>query len=96
MAHKKAGGSTSNVHDSQGQRLGTKLYGGQYTTLGGIIVRQRGTKIRPGRNVLKGSDDTLFSAIEGIVSFSDKKVRRFTGFLKKAKYVHVDPIVAKE
>lgn len=92
MAHKKAGGSTSYGRDSQGQRLGTKLYAGQFARIGGIIVRQRGTKIRPGRNVKVGSDDTLFAATDGLVSFSDKKVKRYTGKLKWAKFAHVDPV----
>ncbi len=96
MAHKKAGGSTSYGRDSQGQRLGTKLYAGQFASTGNIIVRQRGTPIRPGRNVAKGSDDTLYAATDGLVSFSDKKVQRFTGKMKWAKYAHVDPVKAKE
>ena len=69
MAHKKGQGSTRNGRDSNAQRLGVKVYGGQVIRPGGIIVRQRGTKVHPGRNVGRGSDDTLFSLIDGIVQF---------------------------
>jgi len=95
MAHKKAGGSTSNGRDSNGQRLGVKKYAGEFARNGNIIVRQRGTKIRPGLNVMKGKDDTLFAAKDGIIQFSNKRVRRFTGKLKMAKFVNVLPIEAK-
>lgn len=78
MAHKKGGGSTKNGRDSKSKRLGVKRYGGQTVTGGTILVRQRGTKIHPGTNVGKGSDDTLFSKIDGIVSFErlDKKRKK--------------------
>ncbi len=89
MAHKKAGGSTANVHDSPGQRLGVKLFGGQTVRTGQIIIRQRGTKFRPGKNVKKGKDDTLYAEADGIVAFQKKKIQRFTGKLKKAVLVHV-------
>jgi large subunit ribosomal protein L27 len=92
MAHKKAGGSTAYGRDSHGQRLGIKLYAGEFAQTGSIIVRQRGTKVRNGRNVAKGSDDTLFAMKDGIISFSDKKVRRYTGAYKTVKFVHVNPI----
>jgi len=95
MAHKKAGGSTSYGRDSQGQRLGTKLYAGEFAKTGNIIVRQRGTAIRPGLNVKKGKDDTLFAVADGIVKFTEKKVRRFTGAFKKAKFANVIPAQAK-
>jgi len=95
MAHKKAGGSTSYGRDSQGQRLGTKLYAGEFAKTGNIIVRQRGTAIRPGMNVMKGKDDTLFAAADGIVKFTEKKVRRFTGAFKKAKFANVIPAATK-
>jgi len=91
MAHKKAGGSTSLGRDSQAQRLGVKLYEGQFAKNGSIIIRQRGTKFRPGKNVSKGSDDTLFATVAGIVNFSRKKVRRFDGSLSYARFVHVTP-----
>ena len=89
MAHKKAGGSASNLKDSQGQRLGVKLYAGQQARAGAIIVRQRGTSIRPGLNVGQGSDDTLFSKITGTVSFRRLKRRRFNGALKSTVYADV-------
>ena len=89
MSHKKAGGSTSLGRDSQAQRLGTKLYAGQFAKIGSILVRQRGTKIRPGQNVKKGGDDTLFALMPGIIKFSQKKIRKFNGVLEWAKFVNV-------
>jgi large subunit ribosomal protein L27 len=75
MAHKKGQGSTRNGRDSNAQRLGVKVYGGEVIRPGGIIVRQRGTRVHPGRNVARGSDDTLFSLIDGVVQF-DRGGRR--------------------
>jgi large subunit ribosomal protein L27 len=72
MAHKKGGGSSTNGRDSQGQRLGTKRFGGQLVNAGTILIRQRGTKRKPGLNVGRGKDDTLFALITGIVHFEDK------------------------
>ena len=72
MAHKKAGGSSKNGRDSQGQRRGTKRYGGESVRAGNIIVRQLGTKIHPGNNVGMGKDYTLFAKIDGIVTFERK------------------------
>jgi len=95
MAHKKAGGSTSYGRDSQGQRLGTKLYAGEFAHIGNIIVRQRGSAIRPGLNVKMGKDDTLFAMAEGLVKFTEKKVRRYTGAFKKVKLANVIPVEAK-
>ncbi len=69
MAHTKSQGSSSNGRDSNGQRLGVKAYGGELVTAGSVIVRQRGTKFFPGRNVGIGSDDTIFSKVNGIVQF---------------------------
>ena len=69
MAHKKAGGSSHNGRDSNAQRLGVKKYDGEYVITGNIIMRQRGTRIRPGRNVGLGRDFTLFSLIDGRVKF---------------------------
>lgn len=89
MAHKKAGGSSSNGRDSAGRRLGVKLSDGQYAKSGAIIIRQRGTKYHPGLNVEKGKDDTLFSMIPGFVKFTTKKVKRFTGHLRAIKIVNV-------
>ncbi len=94
MAHKKAGGSTSYGRDSQGQRLGVKLYAGETAKIGSIIVRQRGTAIRPGINVKIGSDDTLYSMAPGIIKFTNKKVKRYTGAFKTVKFANVIPPVA--
>jgi large subunit ribosomal protein L27 len=69
MAHKKGQGSSRNGRDSNSQRLGIKVYGGQAIKAGGIIVRQRGTRFLPGRNVGRGRDDTLFALAEGVVEF---------------------------
>jgi large subunit ribosomal protein L27 len=72
MAHKKGLGSSKNGRDSNAQRLGVKAFGGQLVTGGSIIVRQRGTKIKPGVNVGLGKDDTLFANITGVVEFRDR------------------------
>ena len=69
MAHKKGVGSSRNGRDSQGQRLGVKVYGGQTVKAGAILVRQKGTRIHPGRNVQKGKDDTLFAVAAGKVVY---------------------------
>jgi large subunit ribosomal protein L27 len=69
MAHKTGGGSTRNGRDSNSQRLGVKRYAGQFVLSGNVLVRQRGTKIKPGINVLVGKDDTLFAIADGIVMF---------------------------
>jgi len=69
MAHKKGGGSSRNGRDSHSQRLGVKVFGGQYVLSGNILVRQRGTRIKPGRNVGLGRDDTLFATTNGIVVY---------------------------
>jgi large subunit ribosomal protein L27 len=75
MAHKKAGGAARNGRDSQPKRLGVKRFGGQHVNAGSIIVRQRGTPIKPGLNVGIGRDDTLFARITGIVKFEDRGKR---------------------
>jgi large subunit ribosomal protein L27 len=72
MAHKKGLGSSRNGRDSNAQRLGVKAFGGQVVTGGTIIVRQRGTKLKPGTNVGRGKDDTLFAKIGGTVQFKDR------------------------
>jgi large subunit ribosomal protein L27 len=74
MAHKKGQGSSRNGRDSNAQRLGVKRYGGQTVSAGSIIVRQRGTHYKPGVNVSKGKDDTLFAKCEGVVKFSSSRV----------------------
>ncbi len=75
MAHKKSGGSAKNGRDSISKRLGVKRYEGQFVTAGSILVRQRGTRLFPGRNVKRGGDDTLFALKDGLVSF-EKSTRR--------------------
>lgn len=82
MAHKKAGGSSRNGRDSPGQRLGCKRFAGQIVTGGSILVRQRGTPIQPGINVGRGSDDTLYAKIAGIVRFQNRG--------RKGRFVHID------
>lgn len=78
MAHKKAGGSSRNGRDSQGQRRGVKVYGGETVLAGNILVRQLGTRIHPGRNVGMGRDYTLFAKIDGVVRYErlDKERKR--------------------
>ncbi|QXM25437.1 50S ribosomal protein L27 [Elioraea tepida] len=76
MAHKKAGGSSRNGRDSVGRRLGVKLFGGELAIAGNIIVRQRGTKMKPGRNVGLGRDHTLFALVDGRVRFERKRDNR--------------------
>lgn len=72
MAHKKGGGSSVNGRNSPGQRLGVKRFAGQFVNAGTILIRQRGTKHKPGLNVRRGKDDTLFACITGYVRFQDK------------------------
>lgn len=72
MAHKKGGGSSTNGRDSQGQRLGIKRFGGQMVTGGSILIRQRGTRYKAGKNVGRAKDDTLFALSDGVVRFEDK------------------------
>ncbi len=82
MASKKGGGSSRNGRDSAGQRLGVKAYGGQMVSAGSIIIRQNGSKVHPGKNVGKGSDDTLFAKVTGHVRFEDHGARgRFISIL---------------
>jgi large subunit ribosomal protein L27 len=84
MAHKKAGGSSRNGRDTAGRRLGVKKFGGEAVTAGNIIVRQRGTKWRPGDNVGLGKDHTIFALVDGKVSFAKKA--------NDTTYVSVDPL----
>jgi large subunit ribosomal protein L27 len=87
MAHKKGGGSSSNGRDSNAQRLGVKAFGGELVTGGSIIVRQRGTPLKPGLNVGRGSDDTLFAKITGKVKFVDRG--------RLGRFVAVEPVAAE-
>ncbi|HAT03900.1 MAG TPA: 50S ribosomal protein L27 [Candidatus Magasanikbacteria bacterium] len=89
MSHKKAGGSTRLGRDSQPQYLGVKVGDGQTVRSGMVLVRQRGTKIHPGKNVKKGKDDTLLAGLAGTIKFQTKKRKRFDGSLRTAKYIHV-------
>ena len=84
MAHKKAGGSTRNGRDSNPQYLGVKRFGGQGVLAGTILVRQRGTRVHPGKNVGKGGDDTLFALVDGTVVYED--------FRGSKKRVTVQPV----
>ncbi len=90
MAHKKAGGSTSNLRDSKSKRLGVKLADGQFAKIGAIIIRQRGTKYHPGENVKRGNDDTLFATAAGLVKFTTRKLKKFNNQLKATKIVSVN------
>lgn len=92
MAHTKAGGSTRNGRDSNAQRLGVKLFGGQVAKAGEIIVRQRGTKWEPGLNVAVGKDDTIYAKINGIVKYSQKRLRKFTNHKKRKTVVNIEPL----
>jgi len=84
MAHKKGGGSSRNGRDSRGKRLGVKAYGGQLVTAGSIIVRQRGTKVHPGANVGRGSDDTLFAKVGGRVNFDRSRGKSVVSVLEES------------
>jgi len=89
MSHKKAAGSTRLGRDSQAQRLGIKKYAGETAKSGNILVRQRGTTVNPGKNVMKGKDDTLFAVAPGVVKYTSRKVKNFTGRLQKKAFVQV-------
>jgi len=89
MAHKKAGGSTRLGRDSIAKRLGVKIYSGQAAKSGEIIIRQRGSRYVAGDNVRQGKDDTLYAAASGTVSFVRRKIRKFTGGLKKRTIISV-------
>ncbi len=86
MAHKKGLGSSKNGRDSNAQRLGVKRFGGETVTGGSILVRQRGTPLKAGLNVGRGSDDTLFAKVSGIVKFQDKG--------QKGRFVSIEPTIA--
>ncbi|HEV2575964.1 MAG TPA: 50S ribosomal protein L27 [Acidobacteriaceae bacterium] len=84
MAHKKGLGSSKNGRDSNAQRLGVKRFGGETVTGGSILVRQRGTPLKPGKNVGRGSDDTLFAKIDGIVKFQNRG--------QHGRFVSIEPV----
>lgn len=89
MAHTKATGTTKNLRSSQPKYLGVKLYGGEVTKPGSIIIRQRGTKFVPGIGTRIGSDDTIYAIKEGKVQFHKKKTIKFNGLRKVIKIVNV-------
>ena len=89
MAHKKGVGSTKNGRESESKRLGVKIFGNQKAKTGSIIIRQRGTKFRPGENTKLCSDDTIMSLKDGVVQFVTKRVKKFTGKSEKVKIVSV-------
>ncbi len=90
MSKTKSAGTTSLGRDSQPKYLGIKLSGGQKAKAGSIIVRQRGTRFLPGKNVRRGKDDTLYAIKEGIVKFVTKKIKKFDGNRRLAKTVSVE------
>ena len=83
MAHKKGQGSSRNGRDSHSQRLGVKAFGGQSVSGGSILVRQRGTRFKPGKNVGRGKDDTLFAKVAGVVEFQTRG--------RKGRFIHIYP-----
>ena len=87
MAHKKGVGSSRNGRDSNPQMLGVKRFGGQWVTGGSILVRQRGTRFKPGKNVGLGSDDTLFAKVTGVVKFSDHGAH--------GRVISIEPVTSK-
>lgn len=89
MAHTKAGGSTKLGRDSRAKRLGVKIHDGEPVAVGAIIIRQRGTKYHPGRNVLRAGDDTLYAATSGTVRFLTKRKTHFDGKPKTVTVVEV-------
>lgn len=91
MATKKAGGTAKNLKDSQPKYLGTKLYDGEWAKPGSVIVRQRGSVIRPGTNVKMGKDHTLFSVVNGVVKFGSKRKTGFDNKTRIFKNVSVIP-----
>jgi large subunit ribosomal protein L27 len=84
MAHKKAGGSTRNGRESHSKRLGCKKFAGESVHGGSILVRQRGTPIKPGKNVGRGKDDTLFALVNGVVQYEDRG--------RMGRFVRIDPL----
>ncbi len=89
MAHTKAAGSTRLGRESASKRLGIKLFNGQTVKVGFILARQRGSKWVSGKNVMKGSDDTLYATSSGVVKFTEKKLKRFNGQRKIVKVINV-------
>lgn len=90
MAHRKQGGKAKSLRDSNPQYLGTKLYDGQTAQPGSVIVRQRGSKILPGKNVRMGKDHTLFSVVDGTVKYGTQRKKHFDGSVKIKKTANVE------
>ena len=94
MAHKKAGGSTSNGRDSNAKRRGVKRFGGQVVSAGEILVRQKGFKFRPGQNTHLGNDWTIHADVDGKVTFSQKRMTKFNGRKERCTFIHVEPVAS--
>lgn len=92
MSHVKGGGSTRNGRDSRAQRLGVKLFGGQFTNAGQVIITQRGSKWEPGENVGVGANDTIYAKISGVIKYTQKRVTKFTGHKVRKTLVNVEPV----
>ncbi len=90
MAHRKAGGSTQLGRDSKPKYLGVKRFAGQKVKTGEILIRQRGSKFRAGKNTKRTKDDTIISLKNGVVKFVHRKIKRFTGKLKPTKIIEVE------
>ncbi len=90
MSKTKATGATKLGRDSESKRLGVKLYAGEKAQPGSIIIRQRGTKFLPGKNVKRGRDDTLYAVKDGVIKFTTRKITKFDGNQRIAKVVHVE------
>jgi large subunit ribosomal protein L27 len=91
MAHKKAGGTTLNGRDSRAKRRGVKRFGGQTVSAGEVLVRQKGSWYRPGKNVYVGKDWTVHASIDGVVRYSERKVTHFSGARTRETVVSVLP-----
>ena len=96
MAHKKAGGTASNLRDSNPKYLGVKIFGNQAAKAGSIIVRQRGNKFRLGKGVMQGKDHTIFAVVAGFVKFTEKQITRFNGNKKRVKFVSIEQNKAQQ
>ncbi|QQR55044.1 50S ribosomal protein L27 [Candidatus Peregrinibacteria bacterium] len=92
MSHKKAGGSSKNGRDSNAKRLGVKRFGGETVTTGTVLIRQKGTKWHPGENVGVGRDFTLFALTDGVVSYAEKRLKKFD---RRSKFNTVVSILTK-
>lgn len=95
MSHTKAGGTAKNLRDSAAQRLGVKRFGGEVVRPGGIIVRQRGTRMEAGVGVGVGVDHTLYAMRDGVVVFATKQIKKFTGSKVRRRVVSVVPVASK-